>query len=264
MWSKFDLVIAFVGSAACSPCLEAMMQRHPKWDDRFFFSSWNQTLIDKLLKQQEELKKKGIERHVLIMCDDVILTGKNVDQLAHMAMRGRHFNISLVMCAVSYTSICKRARRSLDVLLCYSCPMQGDRKILAWEYSANNHTADYVMNNLEENECVVFETSRKRQKLWVWKAVFLEPKMFRESRRLPSLAELRNEASREKILVRPLQAHRTETSSTLKRTQFEEPETTGALVKTQAADPLEPPQNEASSPQLVPVSTELKRTECEG
>ena len=238
MWSKFDLVVAFVGSAACSPCLEAMMQRHNKWDDRFFFASWNQSLINKLLRQQENLKKQNIERHVLIMCDDVILTSKDVDQLAHMAMRGRHFNISLVMCAVSYTSICKRARRSLDVLLCYSCPMQGDRKILAWEYSANNHTADYVMNNLEDNECVVFETSSKRQKLWIWKAVMLEPNMFRESRRLPSLFELKSVASREKMLVRPLFPHQTKTSESSNHTRYSAPDTSCVSEENEDADPL--------------------------
>ena len=48
MFDVFDLVICFVGSAACSPTLEAMMESHPKWDTRMFFSSWNQPLIDKL------------------------------------------------------------------------------------------------------------------------------------------------------------------------------------------------------------------------
>ena len=263
MWSKFDLVVAFVGSAACSPCLEAMMQRHPKWDDRFFFSRWNQTLIDKLLRQQEKLKKKNIERHVLIMCDDVILTGKDIDQLAHMAMRGRHFNVSLVMCAVSYTSICKRARRCLDVLLCYSCPMQGDRKILAWEYSANNHTADYVMNNLEDNECVVFETSRKRQKLWVWKAVLLQPQMFRESRRLPSLSELKNEAARESTLVHPLLPHRTRTYDVSNHTRSEEPAASHASEEIQAVGQAETQQNDVLSHQSAQASIELKHTESE-
>ena len=102
MYEVFDLVICFVGSAACSPTLEAMMERHPKWDTRMFFSSWNQPLVDKLLEQQENLKKAGVERQVLILMDDVILTGKATDQLAHMCMRGRHFNISVMMAAVSY------------------------------------------------------------------------------------------------------------------------------------------------------------------
>ena len=63
MYGVFDLVICFVGSAACSPTLEAMMERHPKWDTRMFFSSWNQPLIDKLLSQQENLKKAGVKEN---------------------------------------------------------------------------------------------------------------------------------------------------------------------------------------------------------
>ena len=99
MFDVFDLVICFVGSAACSPTLEAMMESHPKWDTRMFFSSWNQPLIDKLQEQQEKLKKAGVDRQVLILMDDVILTGRATDQLAHLCMRGRHFNISVMMAA---------------------------------------------------------------------------------------------------------------------------------------------------------------------
>ena len=130
MYERFDLVVAFVGSAACSPCLEAMMQRHPRWDERMFFPKWNQPLVNKLLEQQTALRKQGVERQVLILMDDVILTGRDTDQLAHIALRGRHFNVSVMMAAVSYTSICKRARRCLDFLLVYSCPMSGVRKQL--------------------------------------------------------------------------------------------------------------------------------------
>jgi len=179
MFSRFDLVVAFVGSAACSPCLEAMMERNKNWDTRFFFSSWNQVLIDKLLLQQENLKRRGIDRHVLILMDDVILTSKDQDSLAHMCLRGRHFNVSVIMAAVSYTSVPKRARRSLDFLLCFSCPMQGDRKVLSWEYAQNQGSADFVLRNLEEHQCVVFETSRKRQLLFVWRAQLLAPEDFR-------------------------------------------------------------------------------------
>ena len=128
LYDHFDLVIAFVGSAACCPVLEAMMERHPKWDPRFFFDHWNQPLVDLLHEQQQKLLKEGKTRNVLIVMDDVILSSKAEDQLSCLAMRGRHFNISMFMCAVSYTSISKRARRSLDFLLCFSCPMTNNRK----------------------------------------------------------------------------------------------------------------------------------------
>jgi hypothetical protein len=213
-YDHFDLVIGFVGSAACCPVLEAMMERHPKWDPRFFFDAWNQPLIDKLLAQQQALLKEGKERNVLILMDDVILTSKAADQLSHMCMRGRHFRVSVFMAAVSYTSISKRARRSLDYLLCFSCPMTGDRKVLSWEYASNSRAADFGLKNLGFGECVVFETGK--QELHNWKAELLEPSMFR-SGRLPVLAGCGTQPSR------PLEgqwAHRRiESTSTQSRTE---------------------------------------------
>ena len=223
MFGTFDLVVCFVGSAACSPTLEAMMERHPKWDTRFFYSHWNQPLIDKLLEQQENLKKEGITRQVLILMDDVILTGKDNDQLAHMCLRGRHFNISVMMAAVSYTSIPKRSRRSLDFLLVFSCPMQGDRKILSWEYAQNSHTADWVMNNLEENQCLVFETSRKVQRLFVWKSQLLLPEDFRGksgNKSLPALEKSGTARGRGDASDTRWASHRRGTTSDRNKTQF--------------------------------------------
>ena len=189
LFDYFDLVVAFVGSAACCPVLEVMMQRHPSWDPRFFFPEWNQKLIDTLLMQQQKLRKEGVTRNILIIMDDVVLDSKATDQLSHICMRGRHFNVSAMMCAVSYTCISKRCRRSMDYLLVFSCPMTGDRKILGWEFSSNLRIADFGLKNLDENQCVVFETSRKQQKLWVWKAELLTVEDFQKgNKRLPSLA----------------------------------------------------------------------------
>ena len=122
--TQFELVICFVGSASCNPTLK--MQLDLWYDSRFFFSEWSCPLMAKLLIQQEDLKSQGVTRNVLILVDDVVLTSKAEDQLCHLAMRGRHFNISLMCCSVSYTSIPKSCRRSLDVLLLFSCPMSGD------------------------------------------------------------------------------------------------------------------------------------------
>jgi len=64
-----------------------------------------------------------------------------------MAMRGqRHFRI---MCAVSYTTLPKRARRSLDTLLVFSCPMKGDMQVLTYEYCQNHGMARFAMNSLQ-------------------------------------------------------------------------------------------------------------------
>ena len=146
---------------ACNPVLEHLLKEN--WDPRFFFSEWDDELIGRLLKQQEELLGSGQQREVLIILDDVILSSKADDQLAHMAMRGRHFRISLMMCAVSYTTLPKRTRRSLDVLLVYSLPMQGDFKVLTYEYcQGSSSMARFALNQLREHECLVLETRNSR------------------------------------------------------------------------------------------------------
>ena len=50
MSKEFDLVICFVGSAACNPFLEHLLTQY--WDPRFFFSEWDDAMIQKLLQQQ--------------------------------------------------------------------------------------------------------------------------------------------------------------------------------------------------------------------
>ena len=173
MSKEFDLVICFVGSAACNPFLEHLLTEY--WDPRFFFSEWDEAMIQKLLQQQEELMRAGKRREVLLLCDDVILNSKADDQLAHMGMRGRHFRISLMMCAVSYTSLPKRMRRSLDVLLLYSIPMRGDMLVMTQEYcQGNNNVARFMLQNLKDHEALVLETLTKKQQLYTWKANLLE------------------------------------------------------------------------------------------
>ena len=168
MSGRFALVIAFIGSAACNPVLEELMSLH--WDPRFFFSAWRPKLIDALLQQQEALKRAGKDRQVLIVIDDVILDGPAVKQLSNMAMRGRHFNVSLAACAVSYVSLPKAVRRSLDCLMLFSCPMAGDLKVLTWEFARKAAMARFALDHLAPYECLVLETLQRRQELFNWKA----------------------------------------------------------------------------------------------
>ena len=190
MKRKFDLIIAFIGSANCNPVLQEQMFQN--WDDRFFFSKWEDHLVETLLRQQEELKLKGVTRNILILMDDVVLTSEAEEQLAHMAMRGRHFNISLAMCSVSYTSLPKRARRSLDVLLVFSLPMQSDMKVLTWEYTQKARMARVALAHLQDFECLVLQTLQKRQKLFVWKGDYISLSDLRKTRE--------NQESRERDL----------------------------------------------------------------
>lgn len=157
-----------VGSAACNPVLQALLATH--WDERFFFSEWDEDLMAKLLAQQELIQRQGQQREVLLLIDDVILGSSAEEQLAHMCMRGRHFRVSVCMCAVSYTSLPKRSRRSLDTLLVFSCPMKGDMQVLTWEYCQNQQMARFAMNSLKDYQCLVLETLEKKQSLFVWRA----------------------------------------------------------------------------------------------
>ena len=168
--SRFDLVVCFVGSAHCNPVLEALLEKY--WDTRFFYSEWDEDLIQNLLRQQERLENK---RSILILVDDVIMGSKAQEQLATLAMRGRHFGISLFMCCVSYTTLPKRVRRSLDAVLVFSLPMTGDLKVLTWEYTSNAQIASFALKRLRNHECLVLETLTKTQKLALWKAKFFTP-----------------------------------------------------------------------------------------
>jgi hypothetical protein len=161
---KFDLVISFTGSTACSPEMKSLMET--RWDPRFQFSEWRQPLINCLLKQQERLKKDGIERQIAILVDDIILSSKDEDALSHLCLRGRHFNISVLACAVSYTTLPKRCRRALDVLLLFSCPMAGDCEILCREYANRSRMARYLLTQLPPWTCLVMETLERRQRLY--------------------------------------------------------------------------------------------------
>ena len=49
MSKKFDLVVSFMGTSACSPEMRTLMET--KFDPRFVFAEWNEPLMKKLLQQ---------------------------------------------------------------------------------------------------------------------------------------------------------------------------------------------------------------------
>ena len=216
MSRDFDLVICMVGSAACNPQLEGLLATY--WDDRFFFSEWDMDMMSKLLNQQEELLAAGLKREVLIILDDVVLNSKAEDQICHMAMRGRHFRISLAMCSVSYTTLPKRARRSLDTLLVFSCPMKGDMQVLTYEYCQNHSMARFAMNALQDYECLVLETLEKKQSMFIWKANLVgqgqgEPLSEDQSTGSQDPSEHETKDVRDSETEHPPESHQNKTSS---------------------------------------------------
>ena len=254
MSGQFDLVICFIGSAACNPTIEAMMGQF--WDPRFFFAQWDQKLIDTLLIQQENLKKAGKSRQICILVDDVILTSSAEEQLSHMALRGRHFNISLVMAAVSYTSLPKRVRRSLDILFCFSCSMHGDRKILMWEYANNANMASFMLKNLGDHECLVLETNRRRQDLKVWKSGLLIPGDFPgRSTSCISHTELKKRAFREKFSERQSGRHSEERCGAPSSTRFLERRDEPTSEETESILPSLRPETDGEGRELAQASS---------
>ena len=152
-----------------------------------------------------------------------------------MAMRGRHFNISLAMCSVSYTSLPKRARRSLDCLLVFSLPMQSDMKVLTWEYTQKARMARFALSHLDDFECLVLETLQKKQKLFVWKAEFVSLQdLSRTRKRLESRdrEKSRTEASSATPLEHRQQDRPSGTSDSEGRTQSSEPPPISASGRT--------------------------------
>ena len=215
MKNEFDLVIAFIGSAACNPVINQLMVEH--WDPRFFFARWDTKLVECLLEQQEAAGTD--KRSILILVDDVVLTGPAEDQLSHMAMRGRHFGISLIMCAVSYTTLPKKARRAMDALLVYSCPMQGDLKILTWEFASHTSMAEHALRNLDDHTALVLETLERRQQLFLWKADLLTVERRSSS---PEREKSKTEPSFEIRRARQTAARQTDTGAHRSRTQSPE------------------------------------------
>ena len=163
--SEFDLVISFCGSYSCSPELSKIFEE--SLDVRFMFDGFTVEFLETLRRQQEMLKAQGTPRNVLLLFDDCEMSSEQHTELGFFATRARHFNVSMFFCSVSYTSIPKSYRRSLDFLLLFSVPMSSDKKLLLQEYSRNPSFANWCINQLEPYHCLVLE-SGFRQELFTY------------------------------------------------------------------------------------------------
>ena len=198
-----------MGTSACSPEMRDLMEK--EFDPRFVFPAWNQRLMDKLMRQQEDLKLQGIQRHVCVLVDDIVLSSKDEDALSHLCLRGRHFNISVFACAVSYTTLPKRSRRSLDCLFLFSCPMESDCDILTREYSARSRMAKFCLQNLPDWTSLVLETLEKRQRLYHFRVPMPQDK----TQESPSSAQNETPASPEKQQPHQILDHSSKNDETL-------------------------------------------------
>jgi hypothetical protein len=163
---EFQLVCSFTGSLNCSPEMQKIFEH--KLDPRFQFQKLNIRFLKTLMIQQETLARNGTKRSVLLLFDDVFCTRTEQDYLAFFATRARHFDCSLMFSAVSYTSLGKNYRRSLDFLFLFGQPLYTDKKYLLVEFSKNPSLTELCLTELEEYQCLVLQNTRK-SKMYVYK-----------------------------------------------------------------------------------------------
>ena len=163
MLHEFDLIITFLGTAHCNPELISFINEY--YDPRLCFNMFNVNVIHTLCAQQEKLEAMGITRNVLVCFDDCFTSSKQAeDTLSHLFIRGRHFDISTIISAVSYVSINKNCRRSLDCIFLYSSVCKSDLDALMKEYiHTKAHVAKYCIQNLPMYTALVVETKRNQQ-----------------------------------------------------------------------------------------------------
>jgi hypothetical protein len=86
--------------------------------------SWDEELIEKLLKRQAVLTKKKVKNHVLLVCDDCLSKANfNSKIFEQIATQGRHFQISLWLSSQHYCKIPQVLRLNCDY-----CFIMGNQK----------------------------------------------------------------------------------------------------------------------------------------
>ena len=152
---EFDLIISFAGSVSCSPEVVGFFQKRGK--AHLMFDSINENFIRTLCAQQEALKQQGITRSVLLLLDDVEMDKHLQMIFGNFSQRARHYNISIMIAAVSYTSVSKNYRRSLDIVFFFKLNMTSDKKLLLDEFTSNRRFSEFCMEDLQQYHCLVQE-----------------------------------------------------------------------------------------------------------
>jgi hypothetical protein len=173
---EFQLVISFTGSPMCNPELHGfMVENGYEW---FQYSTWNNKLMKNLESQQLKLIHNGRKRHVLIICDDLVLNSEDKNSLEHLCCRGRHFFVSVLMLSVAYSNFPKTCRRSCDFMFLFSLGCQSDRELLLSEFCQSRGTAEFYLTQIckEPYTCAVIGTNQKEQIICRYRAPYATDK----------------------------------------------------------------------------------------
>jgi hypothetical protein len=150
----------------CNPTLAQFV------DQRFLYNTWQKKLMLLLEEQQLDLIQQGRPRNVLILVDDIILDSDDQKSLEHLAMRGRHFKVSLMCLSVSWSQFPKNVRRACDFVFLFSLGCKSDKDLLLSEYSQNPSMASFMSNKCfqEKHRCLVLSMNQSRQNIYFYKA----------------------------------------------------------------------------------------------
>ena len=146
------------------------------WDSRFLFNRLpGPEFMDALFDQQRVLHEAGQKRNVLIIMDDAPVDKDVRNSITEVGYRGRHYNVSLWILAISFVMCPKGLRRSLDALfIMCGLPLASDRKCLTEDFCgcAPEH-ALWALDNLQTHECLVCVLTKGKFSMFVHKANYI-------------------------------------------------------------------------------------------
>jgi len=117
--NAFKRIILFIGNEYCNIELCNLIKK--RFDKRLIFRNFSEKIMQKILDQQEILRKQSEDNTLLIVWDDCYTgNGRFLKGLNRVFSMGRHFLISCITLCVSFVDVCPSARRSLDMVILYS------------------------------------------------------------------------------------------------------------------------------------------------
>ena len=214
--NSFKRIILFLGNEYCNPELVKLVKH--KFDERLIFTRFSEELLSTIIKQQKKLRDISEDNTLLIVFDDVYTArGRNGEMMNKIFQSGRHFLISCIVLAVSWSDIAPSCRRSLDFAILYSNITLYDTDFLTKTFLNRNliPKAKYALKTNSLYTALCIETSPV-QKLFLLKfkkknkdSTQINPVSVGRSNEIPQeestksreeLVDIMDEAPNEKIL----------------------------------------------------------------
>jgi len=160
----FSRIVAFLANDFCNPELVKILKHNQPKVPSVIFYEFSEKVIQKILDQQVKLREENLEdeKHILIILDDVYSGHLYHSQVVKSLFeRGRHYLVSCITSCVSFTSLASSCRRSLDILILYSCLTTQDTIYLTKNFLNPKYVeiCRYLLRNQKLYESLVIESS---------------------------------------------------------------------------------------------------------